>query len=83
VGGWKADNETVLFAAERNGVWNVQSVSRTTGDIRPLTRFTLPLGHVRYPRWDAARDRVVFQRGQTTGRLWTVDLPPPAYSSTR
>ena len=75
VGGWKADNETVLFAAERNGVWNVEHVSRTTGQTRVLTQFTLPQGHVRYPRWDVANQRTVFQRAQTTARVWTVELP--------
>jgi Tol biopolymer transport system component/DNA-binding winged helix-turn-helix (wHTH) protein len=75
VGGWKPDNDTVLFAAERGGVWNVQSVSSTTGQIRFVTRFTAPQGHVRYPRWDAASDRAVFERSQTTGRIWSVELP--------
>jgi Tol biopolymer transport system component len=75
VGGWKSDNDTVLFAAERSGVWNVESVARTTGQIRILTRFTVPQGHVRYPRWDEANQRAVFQRAQTTGRIWTVELP--------
>jgi Tol biopolymer transport system component len=75
VGGWKPDNDTVLFAAERSGVWNIQSVSRTTGQVRTLTQFTTPQGHVRYPRWDSANHRAVFQRAQTTGRIWTVELP--------
>ena len=75
VSGWKPDNDTVLFAAQRGGVWNVQSVSRTTGQVRALTRFTTPQGHVRYPRWDSANHRAVFQRAQTTGRIWTVELP--------
>ena len=75
VGGWKPDNDTVLFAAERSGVWNVESVSRTTGKVHVLTQFALPQGHVRYPRWDPANQRTVFQRAQTTGRIWTVELP--------
>lgn len=75
VGGWKSDNDTMLFAAERGGVWNLESVSRTTGRVRVLTQFTSPPGHVRYPRWDEANHRAVFQRAQTTGRIWTVELP--------
>jgi Tol biopolymer transport system component/DNA-binding winged helix-turn-helix (wHTH) protein len=75
VGGWKPDNDTVLFAAERGGVWNLESVSRRTRQVRSLTQFTAPQGHVRYPRWDAANHRAVFQRAQTTGRIWTVELP--------
>jgi Tol biopolymer transport system component/DNA-binding winged helix-turn-helix (wHTH) protein len=75
VGGWKSDNDTVLFAAERNGVWNVESVSRTTGKIQILTEFNAPQGHVRYPRWDPAHRQIIFEVAQTTGRIWTVDLP--------
>ena len=75
VGGWKSDNDSVLFAAERDGVWNIQSVTRTTGRIQELTHFTDPPGHVRYPRWDPAHRQVVFERAQTTGRIWTVELP--------
>lgn len=75
VGGWKPDNDTVLFAAERAGVWNIESVSRSTGQIGVLTHFTVPQGHVRYPRWDAFNHRAVFERAQTTGRIWSVELP--------
>src|SRR4029453_12695148 len=75
VGGWKADNDTVLFAAELSGVWNVESVSRTTAHTRVLTKFTLPQGHVRYPRWDVANQRTVFQRAQTTARGWPAEPP--------
>ena len=75
VGGWKPDNDTILFAAERAGVWNIESVSRSTGQISVLSHFTVPQGHVRYPRWDAANHRAVFERAQTTGRIWSVELP--------
>ena len=75
MGGWKPDNDTVLFAAERAGVWNIESVSRSTGQIGVLTHFTVPQGHVRYPRWDAFNHRAVFERAQTTGRIWSVELP--------
>jgi len=75
VGGWKSDNDTILFAAERQGVWNIASVSRASGQIQFLTHFTAPQGHVRYPRWDDAAHRAVFERAQTTGRVWSVDLP--------
>jgi Tol biopolymer transport system component/DNA-binding winged helix-turn-helix (wHTH) protein len=75
VGGWKPDGDTILFAAQRSGVWNVRSVSRTTGAERMLTHFTVPRGYVRYPRWDAARGRVLFERSETTARTWWVAVP--------
>src|SRR6185295_18214629 len=74
VGGW-ADNDTILFAARRAAVWNIASVSRSTAAMRLLTQFTEPRSYVRYPRWDSANHRVVFERSETTGRIWSVPLP--------
>jgi len=75
IGGWVSDNDTLLFAARRNAVWNVTSVSRSSGKARTLTSFTEPRFYVRYPRWDAVNSRVVFERFETAGRLWAVELP--------
>ena len=75
VGGWLPDSERVLFAAQREAVWNVAWVSRVTKEVRTLTHFTNPRAYVRYPAWDAVSHRVVFERSETTGRIWTVELP--------
>jgi Tol biopolymer transport system component len=75
VGGWGADNDRVLFAARRDAVWNVASVSRSSGVVRTLTQFSEPRFYVRYPRWDASQGRVLFQVSETTSRIWSVDLP--------
>jgi Tol biopolymer transport system component len=75
VGGWAPDNDRIVFAARRGAVWNVAAVSRTTQAVQTLTGFTSPRGYVRYPRWDPANDRVVFERSETTGRIWSVALP--------
>jgi Tol biopolymer transport system component len=77
VGGWAADNDRILFAARRDAVWNVASVSRSTGAIQTLTHFTEPGIYVRYPRWDASQNRVIFERSETTSRILAVDLSPP------
>ena len=75
VGAWGPDNDTILFAARRDAVWNIAAVLRTTGALRTLTRFTGAESYVRYPRWDGANDRVVFERSETTARIWSVELP--------
>jgi Tol biopolymer transport system component len=75
VGGWASDSDRVLFAAKRAAVWNVAAVSRSTGVVQTLTHFTEPRGYVRYPRWDPANNRAVFERSETTGRIWSVELP--------
>jgi Tol biopolymer transport system component len=75
VGGWGPDSDTIVFAARRRAVWNVASVSRSSSEVKALTNFTSPRLYVRYPRWDRANNRVVFERSETTGRIWSVDLP--------
>jgi Tol biopolymer transport system component/DNA-binding winged helix-turn-helix (wHTH) protein len=74
VGGWAADNDQVLFAARRGAVWNVAAVSRSSGAVRTLTTFSEPRLYVRYPRWDASQNRVLFQVAETTSRIWSVDV---------
>jgi Tol biopolymer transport system component/DNA-binding winged helix-turn-helix (wHTH) protein len=74
IGEWQND-DWLLFAAKRQAMWNVMSVSRLTGTVAALTSFDEPRFYVRYPRWDLSRQRVVFERWETGGRLWSVRLP--------
>jgi Tol biopolymer transport system component len=74
IGGWAPDNDTIVYASRRSGIWNVASVSKSTRVIRSLTRFTEPRVYVRYPRWDASAGRVVFERSETSGRIWGVEV---------
>ena len=75
VGGWVSDSDRILFAARRDAVWNVAAVSRSTGAVQILTSFTEPRMYVRYPKWDEANKRVLVERTETTGRIWSVELP--------
>jgi Tol biopolymer transport system component len=75
IGGWTPDGDRIIFAARRNGVWNVATVSRSASAVRLVTSFTEPRYYVRYPRWDRAGHRIVFERSDTSGRIWMVDLP--------
>lgn len=72
---WASDNDRVAFAGERAGVWNIYAVSRETKAIQQLTSFTSVNGYVRYPTWSPQGDRVVFERAEHKGSLWTVRLP--------
>jgi hypothetical protein len=82
-GGWSPDNAEILIAARRDAVWNVAAVSPTTGALRVLTHFTEPRAWVRYPRWDGANNRVVFERFESLGRIWSVELPSPRSAADR
>jgi Tol biopolymer transport system component/DNA-binding winged helix-turn-helix (wHTH) protein len=77
IGGWTPDAGTYVFAARRQAVWNVATVSPATGEVRYLTSFTEPRAYVRYPTWDPANSRVVFERFEVQGTAWSVELPQP------
>jgi Tol biopolymer transport system component/DNA-binding winged helix-turn-helix (wHTH) protein len=68
---WAPDNDRIAFAAERDGVWNVWFVSRTSKEVRRLTDFTSSAGYVRYPTWSPRGDRIVFERARSTASVWT------------
>jgi Tol biopolymer transport system component/DNA-binding winged helix-turn-helix (wHTH) protein len=72
---WAPDNERIAFAGEREGVWNVYTVSRTTRAVTQLTSFASPTGYVRYPAWSPKGSRLVFERAQDTSSVWTATLP--------
>jgi Tol biopolymer transport system component/DNA-binding winged helix-turn-helix (wHTH) protein len=74
IGEW-TDDDAILFAAKDRAVWNIRSVARESGKVATLTSFVEPRFYVRYARWDAPNRRVVFERWETTGRLWSVRIP--------
>ena len=74
VNGWAGDNDRIVFAGQRNGVWNVYSVSRSTREVRQLTHFDKINTYVRYPSISPAGDQVAYEYAETTGNVWMVEL---------
>ena len=72
---WAPDNDRIAFAGQRDGVWNVYTVSRRTGVVTQLTFFKSAAGYVRYPAWHPSGARIVFERALETANVWTVPLP--------
>jgi Tol biopolymer transport system component/DNA-binding winged helix-turn-helix (wHTH) protein len=72
---WAPDGDRIAFAGQRDGVWNVYTVSRTTRAITQVTFFTSAAGYVRYPAWSPAGSRVVFERSLEGANIWTATLP--------
>ena len=72
---WAPDSDHVAVARLRNGVWNLWSVSVSTGDEQPLTSYTLPSAHVRYPAWSPRGDRIVYEFGEVHGNVWVSRVP--------
>jgi Tol biopolymer transport system component len=71
---WSPDNQRIAYAGERGGVWNIWEVDVATKVSRPLTRFTLPIGYVRYPQWSPNGRRVAFERAIRSASVWTMTV---------
>lgn len=71
---WSPDSDRISFAGLSNGVWNIYWVSRTTGRVVQLTRFTSESGFVRYPAWSPKGDRIVFEKNDVSANVYVADL---------
>lgn len=49
--------------------------THTAAAVRRFTRFTDARSYVRYPQYDPAGGRILFERAQTTGNIWRATLP--------
>jgi Tol biopolymer transport system component len=72
---WAPDNDRIAFAGQRDGVWNIYTVSSRTRAVTQVTFFTSGSGYVRYPSWSPAGTRLVFERGLESASVWTMRLP--------
>jgi Tol biopolymer transport system component/serine/threonine protein kinase len=72
---WSPDGDKILFAAQRNGVWNVYWYSRSTRQQKQLTQYTERTHYVRYPSWSPRGDQIVYEySAERTGNIWLMDL---------
>jgi Tol biopolymer transport system component/DNA-binding winged helix-turn-helix (wHTH) protein len=74
IGEWIGNSE-ILVATRRAGLWNVRRVNAATGAAADVTAFRDPRSYVRYPRFDPTTRRALFERHETSGRLWALRLP--------
>ena len=71
---WSPDGDQIAFAGQRDGVWNVWTVSRRTRVSRQLTQFTAPSDYVIYPSWSPDGRRIAFAREIRRGNVWAVQV---------
>jgi Tol biopolymer transport system component len=71
---WSPDSSRMAFAGQRDDVWNIFDVERSTGVVRQLTHWTTREGYVRYPAWSPLNDRIIFERTTRTSSLWSAKL---------
>jgi Tol biopolymer transport system component len=68
------DGDKIAFAGDRNGVWNVYWVSRSTKQVKQVTNYTKLNTYVRYPAWSPLRNQIAYEYAETTGNIWLMDL---------
>jgi Tol biopolymer transport system component/DNA-binding winged helix-turn-helix (wHTH) protein len=71
---WSPDSTRVLFAGQRNGVWNVYWIPRDGGAERRITNHTSVRTFVRYPSWSPRGDQIVYEFGDVRGNVWLLNL---------
>lgn len=74
---WTPDGRSVVFAGQRQGIWNVHAVDVEDGRQRRLTSYGRAIVNVRYPAWSPAGDRVVYEYSDVSANVWVAPLPWP------
>ena len=74
VAGWSPDGDKIAYAGQRNGIWNLYWVSRTTKEQKQLTNNTKLNVYVRYPSWSPLGNQIAYEYAETTGNIWIMDL---------
>jgi dipeptidyl aminopeptidase/acylaminoacyl peptidase len=71
---WSPDGDRILFAGQRDGVWNVWAVSRSTKQQKQMTRNKRFDSYVRSPAWSPLGDRLVFEYAENTGNIYLIEF---------
>jgi serine/threonine protein kinase len=66
------NGEEIVFAGQRDGIWNIYTISISTKVQRKLTNYSQMNSFVRYPAWSA--NRIVYEYAETTGNIWMIEL---------
>jgi Tol biopolymer transport system component len=72
---WSPDGTWIVYAGQRDGVWNVWAVNSRTREQRRLTNHDSPDAYVRTPAVSPRGDLVVYEYAQTMGNVWMVEIP--------
>ena len=77
VHGFSPDGERLVFAGQRNGIWNIYWIPRGGGEEHAVTSNTDVGVFVRYPSWSPHGDQIVFEHGAVRGNVWIMQAPGP------
>lgn len=71
---WTPDSDRIVFAGQRDGVWNIYTVSQATKKIEKVTNYNKLNLYVRYPAWSPLNNMVAYEYAETTGNIWMMEL---------
>jgi Tol biopolymer transport system component len=72
---WSPDGDRIIFAKrEATGVWNVWSVSRSTGKQKQLTHYGKLNAFVRYPTMSPRGNQIVYESTESAGNIWMIEF---------
>ena len=71
---WSRDGSEVVFAALREGLWSIRSVGLDRGEERTLVSEARLGAYLRYPAISPQGDLLVYERAETTGNVWMMEL---------
>src|SRR5262249_24038949 len=71
---WSHDGDKILFAGQRDGIWNIYWVSRSTKEERQITHYTNLTAFVRYTAWSPLGNQIVYEYAETVGNIWVMGL---------
>jgi Tol biopolymer transport system component/DNA-binding winged helix-turn-helix (wHTH) protein len=72
---WSPNGDKIVFAkVGEDLIWNIWSVSRTTKVEEQLTHYTQTNAFVRYPATSPRGNQIVYERTETTGNIWMLQL---------
>ena len=62
----------MAVAAQRDGTWSLRWIDVQTAKESLFAPVNPPRVYVRYPDWSAQGDRLLFERGEIRGNIWTI-----------
>lgn len=68
------DNDKIVFSGQRDGIWNLYWVSRSTGEQKKLTNNNKLTIYLRYPAWSPSGSQIIYEQAETTGNVWMLQL---------
>jgi Tol biopolymer transport system component len=68
------DGQRIAAAVLREGVWSLRWIDVATSRQGTITPASPPRVYVRYPEWSPKSDVVLYERGESTGNIWLLDI---------